>query len=251
MSAFDQLEHALVATSRRLAAASAPPQRQVWRGPVPIIVTTSLLIAGTALAATQPWRPSLGDRRLGAPPAVSPNAPAKAELAILHVLRRPQTSSDRGRATTGALRFVGRGGSGIKTDYIRLLGLSAPSRGIVLIPMNRYSPGPGIVKQGALCVIYSEPTADGAAKSCFDLDDIRYGRAVGSLGLHQYGLVPDGVAKVTALFAEGPVVEATVRDNFFDLTAPQARGESASIAANPAAISWQDAGGRPVGPPPG
>jgi hypothetical protein len=251
MTFFEQLEANLVAASERWSAVGSTERtRPPWGRRLPIAVVAGLALAGTALAATHPWSPSLGDRRLGPPPAVSRLAPPASQLAILSVLRRTQTDRDRGAATANALRYLGRGGSGVRTAYIRLLGLSAPSQGIVLIPMERYSPGPGLVKRDALCVFYAEPNGDGGGKHCFDTSDVQNGRARASLGVHQYGLVPDGVAKVTALFAEGPLVETAVHDNFYDLIAPRARGDAETIAADPAVVSWQDKNGRPVGPPP-
>jgi hypothetical protein len=249
MSFFDQLETNLITASQQLAGDRRG--RVVWHRRLAIAAGVGLALGGTALAATHPWSPSLGDQRLGPSPSISSVSPPKSQLDILGVLRRPQTGQDRGAATLRALRYLGRGSTGIRTGYVRLLGYSAPSRGIVLIPMARYTPGPGLIKQDALCIFYTEPNGDGGAKSCFDTNDVQHGRATGSLGLHQYGLVPDGVAKVTALFADGPLVEARVHDNFFDLTAPRAGGDSAAIAADPAIVSWQDEHGRPVGPPPG
>lgn len=259
MDFLDRFEEQLLLAGRKLGTDATRPVAatpRVWRSRRALAATVAiLLVGGTALAATHPWSPQLGDPKFGGPsPTVSGSAPPEAQLALLGVLRRKPTGEDRDAATQATLRYIsGHTSHGVHTDYIRRLATSGSDRAVTLVPLDSWSPSRELTISDALCVFYSEPAADGGARSCWTSEDVRGGRATGQLGDHIYGLVPDGVAEVEAQFNEGQVVTAQARDNFFDLLAPRdLRGSAdAHQGAAPVAVSWLDANGHRLGPPAG
>jgi hypothetical protein len=253
----DRFEQQLIAAARRedeKAVTAAKIRFSSWYPPRSVIFVSAVVLAGgTAVAATHPWSPLLGDPRFeGPPPTVAPDTPPRDQLKALEVLRREQTPQDRSLATRGTLRYIsGSSTRGVRTDYIRQL-IPAGAGTVTLVPVASWRPNPAAPPvHDALCVFYGESGSDGGARTCWTTDQVLQGNAVAELGNHFYGLVPDGVAIVLARFSDGTSTSASVRDNFFDLASPpdMRDPEHASVGARPSEISWLDSNATTVGPP--
>ena len=246
---FGQLEQQLREVARAdlatLGAAGVPAPVAVRRRRVRmrrrlIIVLLLLLAAGTAVAATGIWRPILGNTHYRPLPTISGAPPPAAQLAILGVLRRPQTAADRGAATLRQLQYAT--GTGVRTDYIRLLRRLPGGGAAVLEPVARLPAPPGppvpasvLPRVNALCVIYSAP-AGSAARACFSTRQVLDGLATASAGNQYFGLVPDGVTSVTLHTSGGGSAAAPVTGNFFVVTIPP--------GGFPDELDWSAAGRR-------
>lgn len=233
------------AARRELGAAStrpAPPNNSRPTARALALVTAALAVSGTALTATRPWEPILGDP--SHPTTQSSSSPPGAQLQMLGVLRRAPTAADRDLATQATFTYIGPGSKNVRAQFIRRLASSAPGRAVVLVPAERFALPDGVAVNDALCVFYSERDSDGGGKACFDTAQIRAGTATASLGHDVYGLVPDGVSSVSAFFETGPAVTGAVHDNFFVVRSPGGNGDQL-----PKAISWQDVNGKSAGPP--
>lgn len=226
--------------------------RRAWRPPL-VAIAAMVLIAASALAATRPWRPLFGEK--GEPqPSVTSQPPPQAQLAILGVLRRPQTTRDRSALTRAQLRFVGLGESGVRTPYIRLLGVGSTGRGVVLVPVHRFDPlgngshGPAsrFVVDDALCVIQPDPKILGAGKVCYSTAQVRRGQTLASVGRENFGLVPDGVARVTAGYSHGLRASGVVHDNYFQFRAPAQPRNPRRHEGEPYTLTFADSAGRTV-----
>ena len=105
---------------------------------------------------------------------------------------------------------------------------------------------PGNVsKDDVLCVFIADPAGDGGAKGCYTTADVEAGRAGGSIGAVDYGLVPDGVAQVQFSYATGTQATA-VHENFFEHRPEQAALGGRIPARPPQATLWLDAEGKPT-----
>jgi len=224
-----------------------------------------LVLAGSAAAAVQPWQPLLGGPDRGVATGVDAPPPA-AQLALLGVLRRPQSDADRSPAVLAGLRgLVGSADHGVHVDEVRRLGDGPDGSAIVLIPEQRQGDdvaGPRAADvTDALCVSYPAPkgarratvraidgpaaaplpvTSPGGATAfaCFTDHEVATGHAVaaapGAGGTHVWGLVPDGVAGVSVAGRR-----AAVHDDFFDVPAAPAAVDD---------VRWYDADGRDITP---
>jgi hypothetical protein len=200
-----------------------------------------------AAATTGVWDP------FGDDPGRSDRTPAPSRsqkdvdpalAATLGVLRRDQTSADRGVDARKAARAfsASTGYRGAQLKGIRLLDAE---RGIVLIPFERGPvplgpdgrPVPGFDPASytnVACLF--EQTGDGfAGVGCHSADKIRSGRAISAGSGRVTGLVPDGVARVR-LVRGGQRTEADVRNNLW----------LAEGADSPRAIEWLGADGSVV-----
>ncbi|MCW3047762.1 MAG: hypothetical protein JWO74_2046 [Solirubrobacterales bacterium] len=249
----DALRQELVAASDRLTQPSPAMarQRRWWRrSPRALaIALAGLAVSATAIAATTPWQPLFGDP--GSPqPRVTGSAPPAGQLALLSVLRRPQTPEDRGVITQQTLRYFGTSTQGVYTSYIRQLPSGQGALPAILLPARSWQV-PGLNKNDVLCLFVAEANADGGAKGCYTTTEVESGTAGGSLGAIVYGLVPDGVAQVQFDYPTGTQVVA-VHDNFYEQRAPQntVRG-GGTTPVRPQGTSWLDAQGEPTTHQPG
>ncbi|MEA2219458.1 MAG: hypothetical protein QOJ35_2084 [Solirubrobacteraceae bacterium] len=270
---FGQLEQMLVDAAARQAAdapggapAGAPRRRRrlvalreaTRRSARPrsaLAVLAAVLVTGTALAATQPWEPLLGNDRQGHPtPTSSPLDPAA--LGLLGVLRRPQGEEDRGPGVQEALRSIGDQNHGVRVAGVRLVGHAPDGRAIVLIPVVLFAdeaaaPAYSSVND-ALCVYYPGLATPGHAAfadyPCWTAGDIGAGKAIGRLntdGVQRiFGLARDGVTTADFALHDGTAVHAEVHDNFFDAVVPATAAPLAGVDT----VRWLDAHGDVVSP---
>ncbi len=255
----DAVQAGFVGASRRLSARKRRTRRRRGACAAAIVV----LIGAPALAATGVWRPKLGDDRIeGA--TITGQAPPAEQMKLLGVLRREQTDRDRSATTRDALKYVGRGFAGVRTNSIRLLAQTPQDRGIILIPVARYqlveqklpADTPKRVrdlmspKRDGLCV-YELDSIDGAGAACYSTQDVEQGRAWGSLGRRAAWLVPDGVATLKSEYDGGRSVTAPVHDNLALYTVPRGRSEwvrTTWLAADGRVVKTISAPPRPRGP---
>jgi hypothetical protein len=251
MSVFPEVEAGLYSAAERAAAGYRRARRLRLLALVAVAVA---LLAGAALAASGVWSPQLGNPKYGRP-TVGKSSPPADQLRALGVLRRPQQAADRGPPARYALRFLGPNSHGVRLAYVRLLARGPGGRGFVLVPIERYDPGPPPTpafkrafapKSNALCVFAQ--ASDGGGKDCYSTADLLAGRAsTGSIGRETYGLVPDGVAAVRLEFVTGQTLTVPVRGNFYVTDSPRERRHAAhSPAAAVEAEIWLDANGRPL-----
>lgn len=120
-------------------ATTAVRGRRRWRPSrrIGLLAIGGVIVSGTAIAATGPWHPVLGSPDRGPRPlAASAGVPA-GQLAALAVLRRPQSSVDRGPLVRRALQVLSRQTiNGIHTDAIRVISRE-PRELSVLVPVER------------------------------------------------------------------------------------------------------------------
>jgi hypothetical protein len=239
---FNGLEQQLVDKSRELSAEAETPRTsspRIRRWHVAIVVAM-LAIGGSAVADNRAWEPLLGKPGMGIQPTISNAAPPRAQLSTLGVLRRKAGEPDRGESTATALRFIGRAARGANAGFIRLLRVSPGQRPAVLVPVERYSLALAVRGRwidNALCVVVLESVSRAGAKFCFSGAQVSAGSAFSAASAqYVFGLVPDGVARVTFRYAQPPPVDAAVMDNFFEL----------SGGRRPKEIVWRDAAGRVI-----
>ena len=232
---FPQLESMLEHAARGQQATVAAPQprrsrRRRLRVRSAALAFAALLVCGTALAATTPWAPRLGDDARGRPTTTA--TPVDAESAgVLGVLRRAQDVGDRGADVQQALALIGRQSHDVHVAEIRLLGHAPDGRAIVLVPVGSFGEDdrpelPHVAD--ALCVFYPFGAGPGDAAGgdypCWTAEQVTAARAVSRVrsdeAVRLFGLAPDGVTAVTVTFADGTVVRTEVAGNFFDTAVP-------------------------------
>jgi hypothetical protein len=251
----DRLETQLVQAEQRLAPRRA---RRRWARKSIVIPAMIVATAVPALAATQPWNPTLGRPKLHDRPHGTSTTPVPTNvLSIFAVLRRPQTAADRGPLARKLLRNVGQQFYGVRPDSVRLVTLD-PGHHLLVTSSRRVGPSPGVGPdlKDPLCMVLS------ATVSCTD-----YQRAVTqgvtlSGGSTLYGLVPDGVERVEFDFGTRGRKTAIVHDNGWILkdaplvpdrggTAPDGRPLPPSRTTAPVQTHWLDKDGHDIGPSPG
>jgi hypothetical protein len=237
--------------SELLTATPRPERRRARRSSL-VAVLAGLAVAAPTLAATQPWKPLLGDDRRGTP-ASSVQAPPAEQLAGLGVLRRPQSDDDRGQLAEQALRLTDSNVDGVRTGSVRTL--SSPATDAVLIPVERFNlqaakflppDAPAsmrnafAVKHDGICLFVPDPAGDGGGTGCNTWDELRQGTLPSRIGPIYYGVVPDGVARVTIRTDIGSL-DAPVRENFFAARSEQASADRPTASA--LGVDWIDAAG--------
>ena len=191
----------------------------------PIAVGIALLsVGGAGAAASSLWLSPAGNPLYGFNPGLTESAPPAAQLAALAVLRRAQTASDRGPGVQAALTDVNNFTTGIRSNYVRVLGTTSAGP-VVLVPVqtrNAAAAQPAI--QDALCVYYAQ-SGPGLNDniSCWTTEQVLAGQAFAGLGPHEYGVVPDGASSVTVSLGSW-AKSLPVTGNFFDVSLPVAGG---------------------------
>lgn len=240
-------------------------QRRRRRRVAALMIGGMLAVGGAAGAAGPIWRPLLGDERCGTPVTTFASPPAD-QLRHLAVLRRPQTTSDRGAASQYALSQLSpRSTNGVRLEFVRTARIPDSGEDVVLIPALSASG-----KRDALC-LFVKDDPDGGAIGCFTTAELLAGGAVvqisvstpvrmpnrklervtgshpppdadairlpnpSSAWMSYYGIAPDGIVRV-----ELGDTSAPVHDNVYRLRI----AESASVG--PEQIRWIDEDGQVV-----
>lgn len=213
-----------------------------------------LLVFGASATALGLWDPPLGSDP-ASPPKSSQAAPSAAAREEVAVLRRSQTTADRGAASRYALRFPASADTTIFTSSVRLMGETTTGQPVVLVPQR----GP---RGEVLCLWVGTPAGSGQAggqRVCTATRDALGGGLVlasGSSaelstqvaelrrrlfeeaqargtpvqsspelealmrgGVSVVGLAPDSASRATVAG-----VTASVRGNLFELTLPRETG---------------------------
>ncbi len=203
----------------------------------PIAVGVALLtVGGAGAAASSLWLSPAGNPLYGFNPGLTPTAPPAAQLAAMAVLRRAQADGDRGPGVQAALTDVNNFTTGIRSNYVRVLGTTSLGP-VVLVPVqtrNASAGQPAI--QNALCVYYPFSDSSSSIKNvdCWSTQQLLAGQAFSSLASHEYGLVPDGVSTIS--IALGPWTRSlAAAGNFFDVQLPATAGggQTSSLPAAP------------------
>jgi hypothetical protein len=224
-----------------------------------------LALGGTAMAATGVWDPVIGSAEIDGPVSTSATPVPQDITEALGVLRRDPTAGDHSAEVEATLREVAFA-DGVRPDSVRFL---APGeRGEATIVLSAKESSMSFEEPEPVCVF--RPGVEGywhqdnAFSNCVGLPALLSGRGYGeNLNFNNhtglaFGLVPDGVASVTAEFPNAPDVTVPVADNYFEIplsgsevgnyveeSGPNATGEGLS-GAGISQVRWQDAGGAPV-----
>lgn len=235
----------------------------------------AVVVSGTAVAATAGgWHPQLGSPGRGDPPRAATTGVPAEQLALLGVLRRPQTDADRGRLVRMALRRLDREQvNGVHVDAIRVID-EGPRSATILIPAERSGPYEpqlkNISSRDVLCLetisfVRAATITSGGRKVRFGggyggggtcgvtatlrTTGIRAGTGEARISTgpvdyergpltHYATLVPDGVARVTVNLRHGRTVTVPVRDNVYRFAVHGIASELGTV--------WYDAAGRRV-----
>ena len=202
-----------------------PVLRHAVRFRKPIAVGIALLtVGGAGAAASSLWLSPAGNPLYGFNPGLTESAPPAAQLAALAVLRRAQTASDRGPGVAAALTDVNNFTTGIRSNYVRVLGTTSAGP-VVLVPVqtrNAAAAQPAI--QDALCVYYPQ-NGPGLSNhiGCWSTQQMLAGQAFAGLASHEFGIVPDGVSSVNVSLGSWSESVA-VTSNFVDASLPVTGG---------------------------
>ncbi len=196
------------------------------------VAFASLAVTGTAVAAVVGWNPLIGDHTGGAPTRSSSAVPV-ADRAVLGVLRHAPTAQDRGAAVQQTLHGIYKHDiRGLRIGSIRYLAPAPGGSAAVLFSVRRSDAvGPdGRVDVWTVKdpICFARPAVAGgdAPDACFPLSRIASGRAMAVLGgPHSsltYGLVPDGVARVSATLPNGSTTSVPVQNNYYEIASGSA-----------------------------
>lgn len=224
-----------------------------------------LAFGGSAMAATGVWDPGIGADAPNTPPPTISATPVPAAMAeALGAFRRAPNAQDRGPAVEATLSTLGsQFASGLRPDSVRFLEGNGRGEATVLLSAERavLTSGNGVELFGSgepACVVGPGGGLE-TAPECWGLDKILAGEAVeetervdGQTG-EAWGLVPDGVASVTANFGGGAAREVPVTDNYFryawgDPETNPIFGETAAVLRTTPFkdVIWRDADGNVV-----
>ncbi|HJZ35399.1 MAG TPA: hypothetical protein VJ204_03925 [Solirubrobacterales bacterium] len=245
-----ELEQMLIATAARNVRRSPGGRRfRIPTGRIPRLVAvaaTCLAIGGTAVAATGVWNPIVG--HTGGPETLSGTPVPTAMTELLGVLRREQTPRDRSPEVEATLDGADVPG-GVRLESVRYLGPGADGKATVLF--SGVEAGPFDREGEPACVARPLPGESRPIFVCFDLGELRSGRAYvssvdgGGENLVD-GIVPDGVATVTAIFSGAPPVEVPVHDNYWELTLDRPEAANPDGESGVIRTVWRDAEGNVI-----
>jgi hypothetical protein len=191
-----------------------------------LAVGTAVLCISGGATATSLWLAPAGNRLYGFNPGLSLSSPPVRQLEALAVLRRQQTAVDRGSAVRAALADVNNFTTGLRSNYVRILGRTREGP-VVLVPVVRRAAHAATVGaqpaiRDALCVYYPFG-GHGSNTHCWSTRQLFAGEAVATIGAHEYGLVPDGVRSVRVSLGAW-TRSVRVAGNFFDVELSIGRG---------------------------
>lgn len=239
-----------LAAARRARESKAGGGRRVAGARISHVAAVGLVclaFGGTAMAASGVWDPIIGSP---SDPVTLSDTPVPAALiAQLGVLRRDQTPQDRSAAVEATLKG-GELPDGVRLDSVRYL---APGpNGEATILLSGLKAAPYETEDEPLCVARPFPGIGRAASLCFGLSMLMSDHArasqvdVASDTGTAYGLVPDGVATVTAKFGSAPDVTVPVADNYWEIPLSGAELSNAHGEASVQRTVWRDANGNVV-----
>ena len=240
--------------------------RRIVAGRVPrraaTIALACLAFGGTAVAAGV-WDPPIGTDvpnegggsalEGAAPPAVAATPVPAGFVEALGILRRAPTDLDRSaevEATLADVSFV----DGVRPDSVRFLAPGDRGQATILLSTEK-SIESFFGGKESICVFRPGAFGYGHASdvpgSCFGLSKLLSGRGytemVDAPSNHgfAFGLVPDGVASVTAEFADSPSVTVAVSDNYFELpmSGAQLGQGGGDLKGGVQRVVWRDADG--------
>jgi hypothetical protein len=203
-----------------------------------IAAILAVLIAAPAVATVAGvWKPFGGHTSHSTTHA----PPPRAMLRVLGVLRRPQTPAERSPlALRTARRFGGADVAGAHLEHIRRVSGTPDTGYVYIVPVDRVGllvPPPRRDPKPGVCLVTIPAGAIGGGGGCEPFGYVTSGRGFASSADTAYALVPDGVARVEAVY-RGRVLRARVRENLFFLDMPGNR--------LPSSLTWYDAGGRRI-----
>jgi hypothetical protein len=194
------------------------------------VSAATVVLAGSALAASGGWQSLIGSQATDGPPSLSYTAIPKALKETLGVLRRPQAGHDHGVAVRAVLGGISSYHvNGVHPDSIRFLRRGVGRQAAILFSADESDDG---VSPPLACLSFPV-TPGGSAEGCWGIDDVRKGMAVSYYGGPERtvtaGLMPDGVAAVVVRYlrerypdgTDSPVrvgirkVRIPVRNNYF------------------------------------
>jgi hypothetical protein len=236
------------------------------RGPrLAAIGLTCLAFGGTAMAATGVWDPGIGSSASAPAPTISATPVPMATSEALGALSREPNAQDRGPEVQATLSSLGNEfANGIRPDSVRYLGTNASGEATILVSAessaftsSKY--GADLMGTGEPVCVIAPNSAGDSLPFCFGLDAILTGRAVEAVESRDqkagfaWGIVPDGVASVSAEFRGGVVREVPVTDNYFQYSwgdAGHRRGQASVAWTGPGGptegLVWHDADGNVV-----
>lgn len=235
-----QLQESLLLANDRLVDRARRRARRFRLG----LMTSAAVVSvgGAAVAGTALWGPVLGFED-GNRPSVSSTPAPSSQLAVLGVLRRDQTAADRGPVAREALATLSRQYVGVRVGSVRLLHESPDGAALVLVPVAELRPviGGGASGRDDVC-IYTRRAATNAGTRCFTTDEVRGGRAIGTVGPLAWGVVPDGVARVVVHTrgGDGTTVRPVASNAF--------TADAAGLDPARPDVIWLDPEGRMVAP---
>jgi len=253
------IDDGAAAVGRNRVAAGLRPSN--WRASRVLVAGVACLaFGGTAMAATGVWNPGIGSQAPDTPPPTISAAPVPTAMTdALGAFRRAPNAQDRGPGVEATLSTLGsQFASGLRPDSVRFLEGNAGGEATVLLSAERsvLTVGNGVELFGSgepACVV-----APGAgletAPECFGLDKILAGGAVSTVATRDgasgeaWGLVPDGVASITARFGGEDVREVPVTDNYFHYRWGSARNEPISALQESGVLGMSVIWTGPIGP---
>jgi hypothetical protein len=248
---YEQLGEQLKSAERALALTASRPTRRRRRSVRAVtIALAGLALAVPAFAATEPWqlvfgRPAMHDT----PAGLSRTQVPSDQLAVLAVLRRPQTPQDRGARAQTLVQSFGVEFRGLRPDSLRVV--NTPSGHAVALVSAQAIGNPNVTLAEGTDVLCLTAGKGGA---CGDSRALGSGTLIAFHGDHVFGIVPDRVAQVILRYPNGSGLSARVTQNIFwiDGTPTVSRDVPGAPpvrrSERPSSVVWLDASGRVVAP---
>jgi hypothetical protein len=210
------------------------------------VAAACLAIGGTAMAATGVWSPPVGNN--SHPKTVSESPVPAALVEDLGVLRREQTPQDRSAEVEATLRGGGLP-EGVRLESVRFLAPGGNGEATVLL--SGVAAKPFETEEEPVCVARPFPDGEPAYSFCFGLSQLRSGTARATyIGPDQdavaFGIVPDGVATITAEFGSAPQVTVPVENNYWEMPVSGPELSNANGESGVQRTVWRDAAGNVV-----
>jgi hypothetical protein len=253
-----ELEQMLVATAssrvKESTAADGSLARALRARPSRIVAVglACLAFGGTAMAASGVWNPLVGSSN---DPATISNTPVPEELtAAIGVMGRDQTDQDRSTEVEATLDG-GEVPDGVRLDSVRFLAPAENGEATILLSGEKASIYE--TEEEPVCVIRPFGGESRAASLCFDLPMLMADHAramfvdVAANSATEIGVVPDGVASVTAEFGSAPDRTVSVANNYWELDLGGPELSNANGESGVQQTVWRDADGNVVPQQPG